>query len=131
MLFLAGADAEAISRARPKINWSSDLPVNLADRRKILTDLPEATREAFQSEPLVFFIRNSLSRQSNPDPLATPIVPGATFEDRLSFVASTDVQDAVLRIHQPAYGLDQDECHVVVTAVTDRDGNRVGEVIQA
>jgi len=131
MLFLAGADAEAISRARPKINWSSDLPVNLADRRKILTDLPEATREAFQSEPLVFFIRNSLSRQSNPDPLATPIVPGATFEDRLSFVASTDVEDAVLRIHQPAYGLDQDECHVVVTAVTDRDGNRVGEVIPA
>ncbi|TAK25411.1 MAG: hypothetical protein EPO26_03315 [Chloroflexota bacterium] len=116
--FIAPDEAEAQTRVRPRISWFSSLPRNLVDRSRILTDQAEPTRIAMQSEPLVFFRGDTLSRQSNPDPVATPVEPGMTFEDRVTFVPSNDVRNAVIRVHQPDYGSSTDDCHVVITDVS-------------
>jgi hypothetical protein len=119
------APAEALGQARARINWAPEIPYpsSLRDWKTFqdehLDELPDRT--------LVLFRDGTFARRSNPDPDAeepnrvSQVELNTVFTDVLTFTPTTDLQDAVLYVHQPTWGGGQ-ECHVQVTQVINDAG---------
>ena len=118
--------AEALTRVRARITWSTVVPYlpTLRGYERFIEENPAQAGATF-----TFFRDNTLSRRSNVDPQLAQVLPGVQFTDRLQFTPTIDVLDAVLHVHQPAYGASPGQCHVVVTQVVDKFGQRAGPAI--
>jgi hypothetical protein len=126
-----GSDsAEAITRVRARVSWSTVIPYlpTLRGREQFLEDNLEEHPELADA-PFVFFRDNTLSRRSNTDPQKQQVLPGTQFTDRVQFVPTIDIQNAVIHVHQPGLGPNRDQCHVVITSVVDAFGDTVGPAV--
>jgi hypothetical protein len=127
VLLPSGSDsAEALTRVRARVTWTTVVPYlpTLRGYDDFLRDNPGEVGGAF-----TFFRDNTLSRRSNADPQQRQVLPGAPFTDEVRFMPTIDIVDAVLHVHQPGYGPNRDECHVVVTSISDNFGASVGPAI--
>jgi hypothetical protein len=122
-----GSDtAEALTRVRARVSWTTVVPYlpTLRGYEEFLRDNPAQVGGTF-----TFFRDNTLSRRSSADPQQQQVLPGTRFTDEVQFMPTIDIVDAVLHVHQPAYGPNRNECHVVVTSVRDNFGASAGPAI--
>ena len=134
--------SEAAGAVRAKIEWLGATAVN-SQGTPVPVDT-ELGRDPNQVGPFALFRAGTLTRQSNADVLNTQVlvndavVPSSgvcqdepedckVFHDTLTFRSTSNIEDAVIRVHQPVFGTaaqkrgNQGECHVAILGL-DLDG---------